>query len=148
MSAHTVFALVTSLALSVHYADPIILPSFCLTPTNDANVACHSAMMVAISAAHGADSTRNSPNPDQDSKLIMAALDRDKNGTIDYEEFRDWILSYSLLSREERREFVSSSQTHARLDWFAGAVVSIAREEAGLARRPASRPRCDVGAVR
>ena len=103
-----------------------------LTPTNDANVACHSH---DISAAHAADSTRNSPNPDQDSKLIMAA-DRDKNGTIDYEEFPRLDLVVQPPIQSERREFVSFRRR--TLVWIGLQAQSSARTRRGwTARRPA-----------
>jgi Ca2+-binding EF-hand superfamily protein len=87
-------------------------------------------MMIAIPTVYTVD-IDNAPDPDRDSATVMTALDRDGNGSVDFEEFRDWILSYRNTTRAHRKEFAARSEQHARLNWFAGAVVVLAREEAG-----------------
>ena len=60
----------------------------------------------------------------------MGALDLDNSGGIDYTEFRSWVVSNRDLSEEDRTEIISQSEEMRRMDWFAGAVADIAREEA------------------
>jgi len=88
------------------------------------------AMMTAIPYVYTLD-VKNAPKPDADSAAVMAALDRDGNGSIDFAEFRDWILAYRDMSSERQKDFAARSQQHARLNWFACAIVTISLDEAG-----------------
>ena len=86
------------------------------------------AMMIAIPKVHNLG-VENAPIP-QDVGLLMGALDLDNSGGIDYTEFRSWVVSNRDLSEEDRTEIISQSEEMRRMDWFAGAVADIAREEA------------------
>ena len=77
---------------------------------------------------------RYSVDPDQiptpeETDLVMAALDADGNGSIDYAEWEHWVLSNHFLSNEDRANFASLSNTHAKFDRLIRSFVRIAIEK-------------------
>ena len=86
------------------------------------------ALVIAIPAMYQ-DDNEHAPLP-RDVGRIMDALDRDASGGVDYAEFRDWILTNLDLNDVERENLTARSEELKRLDWFARAIASIAREMA------------------
>jgi hypothetical protein len=67
--------------------------------------------------------------PTQDDvALVMEALDQDKNGEVDFEEWKVWILGNRSMSKEKRAKFCAMSKAHSRLDRFVGTIVQITSE--------------------
>ena len=67
------------------------------------------------------------PKP-EDVEVVMAALDKDGNGEIDYNEWKEWILANRALPDDKRKRFIAKSPAHARLDKFVETIVHITNE--------------------
>ena len=63
-----------------------------------------------------------------DVDLVMKTLDEDGGGTVDYEEWKTWILQHTKKSRSARDKFCAQSEAHHRLDLFIDTIIHISHE--------------------
>jgi len=64
----------------------------------------------------------------EDVDLVMKTLDEDGGGTVDFEEWKNWIVKGTKKSRGARDKFASQSDGHRRLDLFMDTIVQISHE--------------------
>ena len=65
---------------------------------------------------------------EQDASCVMRMLDTDNNGTLELDEFVDWVLAGLRRTREERNRTAAISAINARMDNFLTAVSILADE--------------------
>jgi Ca2+-binding EF-hand superfamily protein len=73
----------------------------------------------------------------EDVDLVMKTLDEDGGGTVDFEEWKQWIVKGAKKSRSARNKFSRKSPAHKRLDLFMDTIIHISHE--------ISAPLCEEG---
>lgn len=63
--------------------------------------------------------------PEVDAAFIVEALDKDKNGTIEEDEWVEWILLGLSRSVKERAAYASKADRNMRLENFLGMIESV-----------------------
>ena len=79
-------------------------------------------------------------SPDQalaDAAIVMAALDEDKNGTVERSEFVDWVLAGLSVPKAIRDASMAGTDSNSRLHIFLHSVETLANELEGNSAAPA-----------
>ena len=63
-----------------------------------------------------------------DVDLVMRTLDTDGSGTVDFDEWKDWVLNGVKKSKTSRASFAEQSPSHYRLDRFMDTIMHISHE--------------------
>ena len=63
-----------------------------------------------------------------DVDLVMKTLDSDGGGTVDFEEWKSWIVKGIKQSRSARNKYAAQSEAHRRLDLFIDTIAHISHE--------------------
>ena len=67
------------------------------------------------------------PTP-EDVAVVMNALDADKSGEIDFDEWKEWIVGNRSMTETAREKFVTQSSAHFRLNGFVETICQITAE--------------------
>jgi hypothetical protein len=66
----------------------------------------------------------------------LGALDADRNGSVEREEFLEWVLQGLSRPKRARAIFASYSPFHKRMESFLRAVERLAMQDAGMPVEP------------